>query len=403
MNEVPDRLSLSPAPDWEAVRARYPRASAGIHLNLGSRGLLSDKVHAAVTARLAAERDLSTGEPHEEVMKGEVRERFARLIGAAPHEIAFTANVSSGLNAIATAFPWQAGDNVVVCEELEHANNVYLWQWLAQRLGVELRAVPQNKGAIDAVAMAEAIDGRTRLVSASAVTFTPGFRTDLATIGAAARAAGAFFLVDGVQCLGVLRLDVERDMIDGLVTSTSKGLNGLRGQGFLYVRESWIPRLEPVAVARTGIATGGHYSGFEGREFKFRNDAQRFEVGSLNYLGLTAAHVAIGETLEVGVPAIEQRVLALSKRLADGLAQQGWPVNRPPSPEAASHVVTLGARGNGGSESTGDAKLDAFAAALEAEGVGFSIRRCLMRFAFHMWNDESDVETVLRIGARLAA
>jgi hypothetical protein len=34
--------------------------------------------------------------------------------------------------------------------------------------------------------------------------------------------------------------------------------------------------------------------------------------------------------------------------------------------------------------------------------VDFTIRRGLLRFAFHMWNDESDVEHVLRIGAKLA-
>lgn len=404
MNEVPDRQSLAPAPDWPAIRARYAVATRSTYLNLGSRGLLSEAVHAAVISRLAAEHEVVAGDIAETTMKDETRERFAQLINASPEEIAFTRNVSEGLNAIATALPWQEGDNVVVSEELEHANNVYLWELLSQRFGIEVRVVAPDRGAIDAPAMAEAIDGRTRLVAASAVTFTPGFRTDLATIGAAARAAGALLLVDGVQCLGVMRLDVEREMIDALVTSTSKGMNGLRGQGLLYVRKAWIPKLTPMAVARTAIATGGHYSAFEGRRFAFREDAQRFELGHLNYLGLTAAHAAMGETLEVGVANIERRVTALAKRLAQGLAQQGWPVNRPPFPEAQSHMVTLGARNlAGGPEATGDEKLDAFAAALKAEGVDFTIRRGLIRFAFHMWNDESDVEHVLRIGAALSA
>jgi cysteine desulfurase/selenocysteine lyase len=398
MNEIPDRQSLAPAVDWAALRARYAVARRSTFLNVGSRGLLSDAVHAAVAARLAAERDMGQGEPAEEVLKAETRARFARLIGAAAAEIAFTRNVSEGLNSIATALPWQAGDNVVFCEELEHANNGYLWQLLARRLGVELRAVPQDRGLIDAGAMAAAIDARTRLVTASSVTFTPGFRTDLATIGAAARAAGALFLVDGVQSLGVLRLDVARDLIDALVASTSKGLNGVRGLGFLYVRQAWIDRLAPVAVARTGIATAGHYSGFEGRDFAFRADAQRFEVGHVNYLGIAAAHAALAETLALGIPAIEARATGMAKLLADGLAAQGWPVNRPPVAAAASHLVTVGSRGNGGPESTGDAKLDAFAAALQAGGVAFTIRRCLLRFGFHLWSDETDVATVLRIG-----
>ena len=403
MNEMPERDRLSPEPDWPTVRARYAAARDGTYLNAGSRGLLSDQVQVAVAMRLAAERDMAAGDPPEEELKAETRARFAALINATPAEIAFTRNVSEGLNTVAGAIDWQPGDNVVFCEELEHANNIYLWLALAKRHGVELRDVRPRGLAIDSAAMAKAIEGRTRLVTASSVTFTPGFRTSLAPIGAAARAAGALFLVDGVQSCGVLRLDVQRENIDALATSTSKGLNGLRGLGFLYVRRGWLERLTPPAVARNGVATGGHYSGFEGRDFAFRDDAQRFEVGNFNYLGIAAAHAALAETMALGVPAIERHALRLAQSLRDGLAAQGWPVNQPPTAEAASHLVTVGKRGPGGADSTGDALLDAFARALQAAGVTFSIRRRLLRFGFHAWSDETDVATVLRVGADLAA
>ena len=48
------------------------------------------------------------------------------------------------------------------------------------------------------------------------------------------------------------------------------------------------------------------------------------------------------------------------------------------------------------------ALLDAFARALQEADVTFSIRRRLLRFGFHAWSDESDVATVLRVGADLA-
>ena len=48
------------------------------------------------------------------------RRLIAELIHASPDEIAFTRNISDGINALAQALPWQAGDNVVICEALEH-------------------------------------------------------------------------------------------------------------------------------------------------------------------------------------------------------------------------------------------------------------------------------------------
>ena len=77
------------------------------------------------------------------------RDKFARLIGADPGDIAIVKNVSEGINAIATAFPWRPGDNVVLCAELEHPNNVLPWLHL-QRLGVEMRTSRRWTGAIDA-------------------------------------------------------------------------------------------------------------------------------------------------------------------------------------------------------------------------------------------------------------
>ena len=130
------------------------------------------------------------------------RDKFARLIGTDFTEIAIVKNVSEGINAIATAIPWRAGDNVVLCAGLEHPNNVLPWVHL-RRLGVEMRVVEPVAGAIEPEAMIAAIDGRTRVVTASSVTFAPGLRVDLGAIGRACRSRDVLFLVDAVQSAGI--------------------------------------------------------------------------------------------------------------------------------------------------------------------------------------------------------
>ena len=70
--------------------------------------------------------------------------------------VIFQRGAADGLNIVAHAIDWQPGDNVVVCTDLEHPNNVYLWLALRSR-GVEVRMPKAKDGAIDTQAMIAAI------------------------------------------------------------------------------------------------------------------------------------------------------------------------------------------------------------------------------------------------------
>src|SRR5262249_6957142 len=52
----------------------------------------------------------------------DVRQLAARLLNAAPAEIAFIKNTSEGVGYVAEGFPWKAGDNVVFASEEYPAN-----------------------------------------------------------------------------------------------------------------------------------------------------------------------------------------------------------------------------------------------------------------------------------------
>lgn len=377
-------------------RARFPATRRWTYLNTSSAGIMS---RAACDAANAVNEAIAAGDFTKEAWGWQLasaRARFAALVGARAHEIAVVKNVSEGLNAAATAVPARPGDNVVVCEALEHPNNVYLWRRMAAE-GVEIRAVAARDGAIDAAAMAQAVDARTRIVTVSSVTFTPGFRTDLARIGRTARAHGAFFLVDAVQSCGIIHHDVEAEFIDALVTSTTKNLLGTTGLGFLYVSDRWVERLAPVYVSRFSVARGsGHESEVEDG-FSYAPDARRFENGNYNWPGLAAADVALAEIAGLGVPRIERHAVALADALRDGLARLGLPVNRPVDAALRTPMVTVGMRGAGGAYEAADPRLNRLAEALAEARVKFSIRLGLVRFGFHAFNDETDVAHVLDV------
>jgi selenocysteine lyase/cysteine desulfurase len=399
MNEVTTRalLSEAAAPDWAEIRSRYPVANNATFLNITSGTPLSNAARAAVHRLVDAQWDGSGSRDERYRLLASARSRFAQMIGATAAEIAVTKNVTEGLNIVAHAIDWKPGDNVVFCQELEHPNNIYLWLELRKR-GVELRTPPARNGAIDTQAMVDAIDARTRILTVASVTFAPGFRSELAALGRACRKAGALFLVDGVQSCGILDLDVEACAIDALATSTSKGLMGMPGLGFLYVRRDWIERLEPAYVGRYSIERGkGHESEIEGSSYALMADARRFEAGNYNWAGIAAAETSLGELLEIGVARIEARAVELAAGLAEGLESCGLEVTQPPETVARSHIVTVGRLGAGDAHGSHDPRLNAIGAALQAEGVKLTFRKGLMRFGFHCYNDASDVDRVVRI------
>ena len=403
MNEVQVPSSIrtpvrapSASIDWREVRARYPSVNRSTFLNITSGTPLSNAAKAAVDELIDGQwLGTLTREERNRLMVS-VRERFAQLVHGKPGEVAVTKNVSEGLNIVASAIDWKAGDNVVVCPELEHPNNIYVWLGLGER-GVKVRAVPAKNGAVDTEAMIAAIDARTRIVTVASVTFVPGFRTELAKLGHACRRSGALFLVDAVQSCGILDIDVEACAIDALATSTSKGLMGIAGFGFLYVRSDWITRLRPVYLGRYSIERTGHESEFESDSFRLLADARRFEAGNYNWAGVAAANASLGELLQIGTANIEPRAVKFATALADGLGALGLTVAAPPAGVARSHIVTVGTLGAGDAQSSRDPKLNRIGAALTAAGVKFTVRKGMLRFGFHCYNDESDVERVLEV------
>jgi cysteine desulfurase/selenocysteine lyase len=382
---------------FEAVREEFPGTQDKTYVNAAARGLLPRRSRAALDAYLDQLEDGRLDKQANFDAVERVREKFARLINATPDEIAYTKNVSEGLNMIAGSLPWQAGDNVVLCRDVEHPNNIYPWLNLEKRFGVEVRSVPDRDGAIDVQAMIDHIDDRTRLVTAATVTFAPGFRTDVAALGRVCRENGIFFLVDGVQSVGVVATDVEAMLVDGLAVSTQKGLCGLYGMGFLYCRREWADRITPAALARFSVDLGAdvHEATMGDGHYELMPGARRFDVGNYNFPAAVTAEPSLDLLLDIGPAKIEEYVCGLSHRLAAGLHQQGLQVSGgPPGPHLA-HIVTAGQFTRETHESSGDPEADALYKHLSDNDVILTVRRGMLRFSPHLYNNEADIDRIL--------
>ncbi len=380
------------------LRALFPGVRGQAYLDISLRSLMPEPVAEAARRHLE-ERLLGTGDKaaFQEAVE-ESRSRLAALVGAHPDEVAVTKNVSEGLNLIASSIPWRSGDNVVICPDLEHPNNVFLWYNLRKLHGVEVRAVEPRDGHLPLDAMASAIDERTKVVTAAQLSFSPGFLTDLRVLADAAHAQGALLVVDAAQSVGALVTDVDALGADALAVATQKCLLSLYGYGFLYVRRRVAEAMVPRHVARYGMDLGtdaGETARSGGEHLPYAAGARRFDLGNYNYLGARAAAASLALIDGVGVARIEAHVRRLAADLARGFLALGFPVaGGEPGPHLA-HVVAVGGIGRGQHDTAADPALNALSQHLLDAGVRHSVRKGVLRFSVGAYNADEDVARTL--------
>ncbi len=387
-----------------AARPLFPGASRFPYLNVAVRSLLAAPVRAAVDAFLdgAMVGEPSKRELFETAERG--RAAFARWIGADADEVAWTRNVTDGLNLFLGSLDWRPGDEVVLCPSLEHPANVLPWRNLAHRRpGVRLREIPGGQGGrMPVERMAEAVGPRTRVVAVATVSFSPGFVTDLAPLREACRGRDALLALDAAQSVGALRTDVAELGADVLAVATQKALAALYGTGFLYCRRDVAESLLPRALGRFGVEAAGGETLIPEDGLAYAPAARRFDLGNYNFVGAVAADAALALLGRFGDRAIERHVRGLAAALAEGLGDLGFPVaGGAPGPHLG-HIVAVGSPGEGGHDTADDSRTRDFARRLEAAGVVFSIRSGVVRLSPHLYNDAEDIDRVLQVARAMA-
>jgi cysteine desulfurase/selenocysteine lyase len=365
-------------------RSLFPVTRSSIYMNHAAVAPISRRVRDAMVSLLdevqqcGAEHWERWGETYDGV-----RRSLAQLINAEPSEIAFTKNTSEGISIFASGLDWRPGDEVVSIEG-EFPANFYPWKALEKR-GVVLQLVPAEQGRASQEAIVRALTSRTRVVTVSFVQYLSGFRLDLEELGQACAAHGCLLFVDAIQGLGAFPVDVKNANIAGLAADSHKWMLGPEGSALLYVNHQVMERITPPEI---GWMTVRHWSDFSQRDLSWRDDARRYECGTLNTVGVYGLGAAVNLLLEVGIPNIAERVLDLTDRLRDGLLAQGHSVFGPRAREEASGIISFVPR-----QGTAERLLEWFL----AHRVQVAARGGMVRIAPHFYNTEEEIDRVLEI------
>ncbi len=367
--------------DWNRWRMEFPITSHVTHFNHAGVSPVSRRVAAAVTAFVTEATHIDAAAQRRwEVRTEAVRASFARLVGARPDEIAFVKNTSEGLSLVAAGLDWQPGDNVIAVEG-EYPSNVYPWFGL-RRWGVETRMVRPVQGRVRVEDVETLADQRTRVVAVSFVDWSSGARTALRPIGTLCRRRGILLCVDGIQGVGAIPLDVEREQIDCLAVGGHKWLLAPEGCGCLFISHRVIDRIQSVLHGWKSVRNADVYLP---DHFDPRPDAAKFEPGSPPVLGTYALGAAIDLLLEIGIDHIQARLYELTDRLAAGLRGLGAELVSPWGQEERSGIVVF---------RLGDDP-QRLGAELIRQGFVVRVRSGGIRIAPHFYNNEDDIDRLL--------
>ena len=363
-------------PDVETLRTVFPITDHCAYLNHAATAPLPDPVRGVMSEFIADCGVLFERKCRYEHLSDNLRAALARLINGAPEEIAFVQNTSEGLNVVANSLPLAPGDNVIFCD-MEFPSNVYPWMNLRRR-GIEPRCIPHDGGGLTVEALETHADERTRVVAVSSVEFLTGFKSDLQALGAWCREHGAYFVVDGIQSLGVAPLDVRACQIDFLSCGGPKWLMGPAGQGFLYCRQELLDQLAPPFAGCLSVVGWEDWRDYN---LTFLPDARRFELGTANKVGQVGLLAAVRFLMDVGIAAIERWTLHLTALLIEDLRRRGYEVVSNLEPKRRSAIVSFSLPGD----------VDEPFQRLTAAKVVVSKREQYIRVSPHCYNTEEEI------------
>jgi selenocysteine lyase/cysteine desulfurase len=361
--------------DWNAIRAEFPALAHWTYLNTATYGQIPRRSVDALARHFAHRDELACSDFLAWYDQAErMRTPVARLINAAPSDIAFIPNAATALGLVAGGIDWNPGDNVVTLSG-EFPNQLYL-PALVQDRGVEFREASWEH-------FYDSIDSRTRLVAISEVNYSTGFRAPIDEISRIAHSRGALVFVDGTQSIGALRFDVQQSRPDAFAVHGYKWMCSPTGVGFLYVAPELRKILSPNTIGWRSHRDWRNVDNLHHGSPVLTDSAERYEGGGLAFGLLDAMAASVEWMLEIGREAIEQRVLSLAASARDRLRNLGAEV----LDYGDSQIVA--AKFPGDSPVRDPSRL---ARELKARRVLVAARHGFLRVSPHFYNNESDLD-----------
>ncbi|HYS53989.1 MAG TPA: aminotransferase class V-fold PLP-dependent enzyme [Thermoanaerobaculia bacterium] len=249
-----------------------------------------------------------------EPLLDQVRADLANFIGAAPDDLAFVPNATSGVNAVLRSLEFSSSDELLVTNQEYNACRNTI-DYVAARSGARVRVVeipfplPVTGDVFDCVI--GSVTGATRLLLIDHITSQTAIIMPVERIVAELHARGIDTLIDGAHVAGQLPLDIRAIGAAYYTGNLHKWVCAPKGAAFLYVRSDRREGMHPIVISHGLNST--------------RTDRSRFHL-EFDWPGTfdPTAWLAAGEALrfipslvEGGWPEVMRRNHTLALRARD--------------------------------------------------------------------------------------
>jgi len=321
-------------------RSEFPILARTTYMISNSLGAMPRRVYENLNAYadLWANRGVRAWEEGWWEMAVGVGDKIAPLIGAGPGEISLHQNVTQTQAVIASCFDFRGPRNKVVMTDLEFPSIQYFYHE-QRRFGARVELVPSlDSVRFDLDAFLAAIDETTLLVPISLVLFRSSFIVNAKAIVEKAHRVGARVVLDVFQGTGTIPISVRELGTDFAVGGVLKWLCGGPGVAYLYVREDLRAKLKP---ALTGWMAHQRPFAFEPGPIDPRDDSFRYLNGTPHIPALYACQPGLDILNQVGIAAIREKSIAMTKRLLEEAKAKGWRINTPENSAERAGTVSV--------------------------------------------------------------
>lgn len=299
------------------ARRQYPHTKKMVYFNCAANCPFSVGIEKAVS-QYVKRRIREGGDAHDFMhqIAGELRSGFASISGASEDEIGLSSQTTYGLNLAAFGLPLKRGDEILLCDK-EFPAAVYTWRAAAEVRGLKIKFIRSINNRFDIDQFQRSLTKRTKGLCLSWVQFYNGYKNDLKAIGELCRARGLYFVVDGIQGMGVEPINLGRLKVDIFTSGSQKWLLSAQGGGFFYIKRALQERMTAPMASWMDVDWEGQYTDLFHYDKPVFKSARRFEMGYYNVLNLASLLPPLKLISELGLKNIQKHNYALIDRLAE--------------------------------------------------------------------------------------
>lgn len=304
--------------DIKAIRNDIQNYGSKLFLNSAGSSLMPKSIVPIILEYLRQEEDLG-GYFVAEKRKEDINDFYlyaAKLIGAQPHNIAFTHDATDAYVKALSSIPFNSGDIIITTDD-DYSSNQIQFISMEQRFGITIKRIQTfENGDLDIDHFKRLVEKqKPKLVAVTHVPTNSGLIQNVEEIGKICRDHGIIYIVDACQSVGQLSINVSDIHCDFLTTTGRKFLRGPRGTGFLYVSD----RLLDLGFSPLMIDCGGaNWNGLH--SFEMLPSARRFQTWEAPYALILGLTEAMRYTMEVGIERIQNYNHTLMDRLRENLS-----------------------------------------------------------------------------------